>query len=193
MERVSDTEYAVRGEVIEMTSVEMTHGGVAAKRPVTLTAQKTGDRWLISGAQFGEYESQGSVVYENTEYGFKFYLPDSWEGYTIVEEQWQGYKAGEDNAGSVNGPQLLIRSPKWTEKEPYQDIPIMVFTAGQWDAVQNADLIVSAAPMPPSKLGSNSTYVFALPARYNYAFPTGYTEVEDILKGSPLWAGDSGN
>lgn len=29
-------------------------------------------------------------------------------------------------------------------------------------------------------------YVFALPARYNYAFPEGFEEVEDILKDEPL-------
>lgn len=39
----------------------------------------------------------------------------------------------------------------------------------------------------PSKLGSNSVYVFALPPRYNYAFQTGFEEVEEILKGNPLW------
>jgi hypothetical protein len=31
--------------------------------------------------------------------------------------------------------------------------------------------------------------VFALPARYNYAFPTRYEEVEKILSSNPLHGG----
>lgn len=38
----------------------------------------------------------------------------------------------------------------------------------------------------PSMLGQNSKYVFALPPRYNYAFPTGFEEVEKILETGPL-------
>lgn len=58
----------------------------------------------------------------------------------------------------------------------------MIFTLRQW----NENLIVSAAPIGPSELGRNSRYVFALPPRYNYAFPDGYEEVEQILKDKPL-------
>jgi hypothetical protein len=36
-------------------------------------------------------------------------------------------------------------------------------------------------------LGVNEKYVFALPARYNYAFPAGYEEVENIIASQPLW------
>ena len=66
----------------------------------------------------------------------------------------------------------------------------MVFTLAQWGLVQAEKLSVGAAPIPPTELGRNSTYVFALPARYNYAFPTGYEEVEQILQGHPLQAFD---
>lgn len=64
----------------------------------------------------------------------------------------------------------------------------MVFTLAEWDLVQQAKLGVGAAPIPPSELGRNATYVFALPARYNYVFPTGYEEVAKILEGNPLKA-----
>jgi hypothetical protein len=37
-------------------------------------------------------------------------------------------------------------------------------------------------------LGRNNRYVFALPARYNFAFPEGYEEVEKILESKPLEA-----
>ena len=62
----------------------------------------------------------------------------------------------------------------------------MVFTLAEWDQVRQSRLTVGAAPIPPSELGRNATYVFALPARYNYAFPTGYEEVAKILEGNPL-------
>jgi hypothetical protein len=62
----------------------------------------------------------------------------------------------------------------------------MVFTIAQWDLIQQEQFHVGAAPINPSELGRNVKYVFALPARYNYAFPTGYQEVEKILEGKPL-------
>ncbi|PTQ55467.1 MAG: Regulatory sensor-transducer, BlaR1/MecR1 family [Candidatus Carbobacillus altaicus] len=177
-------QYTVYGEIIELTSVELANGGVAAKRPVTVAVQKVNDRWLISGVTIGGYAKQSPVVYKNTRYGFYFYLPESWKGYSIVEEQWEGTSSGER---IETGPQLLIRHPNWTQKNQRQDIPIMVFTHEQWNALQNGDFSVSAAPIGPSKLGSNSVYVFALPARYNDAFQAGFEEVEEILKDHPLW------
>ncbi|CCQ98156.1 Antirepressor regulating drug resistance protein [[Clostridium] ultunense Esp] len=177
-------QYTVYGEIIEVTSVELANGGVAAKRPVTVAVQKVNDRWLISGVTIGGYAKQSPVVYKNTRYGFYFYLPESWKGYSIVEEQWEGTSSGER---IETGPQLLIRHPDWTQKNPRQDIPIMVFTHEQWNDLQNGDFSVSAAPIGPSKLGSNSVYVFALPPRYNDAFRTGFEEVEEILKNHPLW------
>jgi len=134
------------------------------------------------------------VEYRNTQYGFTFSLPADWKGYWVVTEKWQGFPINTDNASSsttsaaVYGPELLIRNPLWTAKNPRQDIPIMVFTIAQWDLVHQMKLSVGAAPIAPSELGHNATYVFALPARYNYAFPPGYQEVEKILAGKPLHA-----
>ncbi len=65
---------------------------------------------------------------------------------------------------------------------------IILCTLTEWDRVQREALTVGPAPIPPSELGRNSTYLFAQPARYNYAFPTGYEEVEEILQGHPLHA-----
>jgi len=62
----------------------------------------------------------------------------------------------------------------------------MIFTLDQWASLLKDEFRVGAAPIPPSELGRNAKYVFALPARYNFAFPTGFEEVEDILKGNPL-------
>ncbi|MDD5109676.1 MAG: hypothetical protein PHI63_00495 [Patescibacteria group bacterium] len=129
------------------------------------------------------------VEYRNTEYGFSFPLPESWRGHTIVEETWQGATSTDSGEKVVeHGPQLSIRHPLWTDENPRQDIPIMIFTLAQWDALQQDKFHIGAAPIGPSELGRNATYVFALPARYNYAYPTGYEEVDQILQSKPLHA-----
>jgi hypothetical protein len=126
-----------------------------------------------------------SIVYENTQYGFRFKLPASWKGYSIVTSKWEGIAL---TGGSVveTGPIISIRDPKWTAKTPRQDIPIMVFTLNQWNLLQQEVFHIGAAPLNPSELGRNNYYVFALPARYNYSFPAGYKEVENILSNHPL-------
>ena len=62
----------------------------------------------------------------------------------------------------------------------------MVFTQSQWRAVQKEELFVGAGPIGPSELAPNRRYVFAVHARYNFAFPTGYEEVDQILSRQPL-------
>jgi hypothetical protein len=129
-------------------------------------------------------------VYKNTQYGFKFSLPASWKGYSIVNSKWDGLAiAGESGEKVIEtGPIITIRDPKWTKQAPKQDIPIMVFTINQWNSLQQEAFHIGAAPIGPSKLGQNNSYVFALPARYNFSFPPGYEEVEKILEGKPLQA-----
>jgi len=74
-----------------------------------------------------------SVEYRNTEYGFSFALPESWRGYTIATGTWDGLTTGEQGETvSEQGLQLSIRHPQWTEAEPRQDIPIIIFTLAQW-------------------------------------------------------------
>jgi hypothetical protein len=127
--------------------------------------------------------------YRNSQYGFSFTLPASWKGYSIVTDQWQGYTSGElGDVLAQQGPLISIRHPLWTSADPRQDIPIMVFTLPQWDSLQREEFHIGAAPIGPSELGRNAKYVFALPARYNFAFPTGWEEVQKILDGKPLHA-----
>jgi hypothetical protein len=125
------------------------------------------------------------VVYRNTQYGFSFSLPKSWKGYSIVTDKWDGRDIKSGNV-TETGPLYSIRYPQWTSAKPRQDIPIMVFTIAQWKLILQETLAVSAAPIGPSELGRNSNYVFALPARYNFAYPLGYKEVEQILQGKAL-------
>lgn len=178
--------YEIKGEIIEVTSVEAANGGVAARRPVTLTVEKSADRWLITAVQLGAYaETNNATVYQNSRYGFRFWLPESWQGYAIITDKWEGFPPGSA-AAVASGPLLTIRHPQWTAQNQRQDIPVMIFTTAQWDALQNREFHTGAAPVGPSELGRNSNYVFALPARYNFAFPAGYEEVERIINSNPL-------
>ncbi len=145
--------------------------------------QSAGRSVLAPGAQTPA--ETGPVRYTDGQYGFEFTLPDSWRGYSVITEEWVGYDQGQPAA---RGPLLSIRHPQWTAQTPRQDIPLLVFTLDEWSAVEQDQLHVGAAPILPRELGRNARYVFALPARYNYAFPAGYEEVENILAGSPLRA-----
>lgn len=129
----------------------------------------------------------------NKEYGFCFALPKTWKGFSIVEGEWSGY---DDSDSSVKpaqrtGPMISIRNPRWTKEDPWQDIPIMIFTQKLWPDVASDRLIVSAAPYGPGELGRNSRFVFALPPRYEYAFPNGWEEVTKIAWSHPLKACES--
>lgn len=199
VERSSEDSYIVEGKIIEVTSTEAGTDQAAAVRPITLSVSRYDDRWLIDDVTLGEYESTGGddeaggVSYINRAYGFRLALPDGWDGFAVVHEEWEGRaladaRDGRYRSGDVieRGPVLRIRHPLWTEDHPRQDIPIMVFTLSQWEALQQATFSVGAAPVGPSELARNDNYVFALPARYNFEFPEGYEEVEAILAQNPL-------
>lgn len=129
-----------------------------------------------------------TLEYKNTQYGFSFSLPLTWKGYTIIEEKWEGYAVTGNNDVIETGPELLIRHPKWTMENPRQSILIMVFTIAQWNKLEKEEFSVSAAPIGPMELGRNARYVFALPARYNFAFLPGWEEVDEIMQTNPLKA-----
>ena len=132
-----------------------------------------------------------SVYYGNTKYGFLINLPESWKGFTTFENNWSGMSVGAtdgNNYISEIGPLILVRHPLWTEKNPRQDIPVMVFTIDQWNRMQNDAFHIGAAPINPSELGRNTKYVFALPARYNFAYQAGFEEVDKIIQGKSLVA-----
>ena len=179
-EKVSEDKYRIKGEIIEVTSVENANGGAAAKQAITILVVKDKDRWVID-------EFKESIVYKNSEYSFEFNLPESWEGYIIVNDKWEGnYIKESQNNNREFGPMVSIRHPKWTTENQRQDIPIMIFTIDQWNLIEKSELSVSAAPIPPKELGRNKQYVFALPPRYNYGFLPGYEEIENILENDPL-------
>jgi hypothetical protein len=125
------------------------------------------------------------LLYRDIQYGFCFRLPADWKGYTIVAEKWNGTVL--DTNQKESGPQLLIRNPKWTQDDPWQDIPIMIFTPRQWKIVEADNLAVSAAPIGPSELGRNSRYIFALPPRWiGFADANGMDEVQSLISQHPF-------
>ena len=127
------------------------------------------------------------IVYHNTQYGFCFSLPADWKGYTIVADKWSGTVL--DTGQKESGPLLLIRNPKWTEADPWQDIPIMIFTPSQWKFVAADNMAVSAAPIGPAELGQNKSYVFALPPRWiGFTDAEGTDEVRTLMNQNPFQA-----
>lgn len=142
---------------------------------------------VIADSQQEAVSFEKGIVYNNTTYGFTFELPESWKGYSIVTDRWEG-RAITDSGQAVveTGPQLSIRHPLWSSKQKRQDIPIMIFTSKQWKDLQDEKFTVSAAPIGPRLLGRNDKYFFALPPRYNFTFLKGYEEVGDILNSNPL-------
>jgi hypothetical protein len=52
---LAESGYLVKGEIIEMTSVEMVNGGAAARRPITLEVEKLKNRWLITAVQMDRW------------------------------------------------------------------------------------------------------------------------------------------
>lgn len=135
--------------------------------------------------------SVSGVEYKNNDYGFSFALPESWSGYAIVTSTREIRSASSGNV-IATAPTIRIRHPLWTKESPREDIPIDVYTLAEWQKIQSGDYSVGAAPIPPSELGRNSKYVFALPARYNYDYLTGWEEVQKIIDGKPLHAFEPG-
>jgi len=130
------------------------------------------------------------IVYRNTQYDFCFRLPASWKGYSIVTDKWSGGIAGTgDPPKMMQGPLILIRNPEWTEDDPWQDIPIMVFTRAQWRVKEKNGVILSAAGADWGPWGSNARYVFKQPDRWiGYAAVTGFREVQNLIMTHPFQA-----
>lgn len=126
----------------------------------------------------------GSVIYTNRNFGFRFYLPASWKGFKIIEKTWDGEI--RPDGGAEQGPLILIRNPYYSDDNPREDIPIMVFTRAQWQKIEDETLSVSAAPFPPGEMGRNKKYAFAAPSRYYDDELEGVEEVIHIVNSGSL-------
>ncbi len=124
----------------------------------------------------------GWETYTNSKYSFELKLPDSWRGYSIVEQSWEGHEI-DNYQQAYSGPMVTIKNPQTTPTQIYQDIPIMVFTPDQWQLILQERLAVSAAPIGPAEVGQNTKYIFATPPRwYGFTDAIGFQEAVQIVK-----------
>ena len=182
--------FTVKCTSILMVAILLTGcaGESGANMPTPTPGQSATTSLAAEPARSFDPQNAGQVTMYNTQYGFVFLLPQTWQGYTAEESTWEGVAVSGDMAGKMvdSGPEIVIRHPQWSAETPRQDIPIMVFTRTQWEALGNETFHIGAAPVGPTELGRNSRYVFALPARYNYEYLFGYEEVESIIDSKPL-------
>lgn len=120
-----------------------------------------------------------NLQYKNNQYGFSIDLQNDWKGYQVLNKTWEGTDLTNDL--KVRGPMIVLRHPKWTDSNHYEDIPVMVFTSSQWNWLLAGHISLGAAPILPSKLAQNNLYFFALPARYNYEYASGWEEADQIV------------
>jgi hypothetical protein len=170
------------------TSDTLSTSSPATDEPATASTAETTAPATTSPLTEIQAPESSFIIYKNTTYGFNLKLPSTWKDYSIIPTTWDGLSLvdGQGDKISDTGPVVSIRNPAWTKENPMQDIPIMVFTNSQWEALQREEFHIGAAPIGPSELGHNSKYVFALPARYNFSFLTGYEEVQKIIDSKPL-------
>jgi hypothetical protein len=55
-DKLTPTRYMVTGTIIELTSIEVENGGIAASRPIVLAVEKQEDDWRITHVVLGSYE-----------------------------------------------------------------------------------------------------------------------------------------
>jgi hypothetical protein len=126
------------------------------------------------------------VCYQSARYDLTFYLPASWRGYSVSLQQLndERYSRAEDKQIIVgHTPMITLRHPKWQASAPYQDIPILVFTGVQWDALHHGEFWPSLfAGGTMDELWHSQRFVFAMSSRYNAADEMrGWKEAGEIV------------
>jgi hypothetical protein len=124
------------------------------------------------------------LLYHNTQYDFTFFLPTNWQGYSVLVQQWSGqtYLPAADKEVEVDhGPVIVLRNPQWKTDDPWQDIPILVFTRKQWKASQQGQFSIYVDGLE-FEIAHNSKYVFAIWNRFNGDESVkGFREAEGIV------------
>jgi hypothetical protein len=117
--------------------------------------------------------------YYNSQYDFTFFLPASWQGYSVLVQQWGPNQT--DVMVAEEGPIIVLRHPLWKTNVLYQDIPIMVFTHKQWDE-ENQGRFFPYAGGIIGEMWHNRKYVFGLYSRYNAGDDVKvWKEADDII------------
>ena len=121
--------------------------------------------------------------YHNAKYGFTFFLPAGWKGYSVLMQQWDAELPSADYEkviGIERGPVIALRNPRWRAGEPYQDIPILVFTRSQWDADKHGRFHIGAGGVD-QEIAHNAKYAFAISTRFNWDELKGFEEAWKIV------------
>jgi len=126
------------------------------------------------------------LCYRDTRYGLRFFLPPTWRGYSASVQQLEDerYSPAADKQVVVgHTPMIVLRHPQWQTNAPYQDIPILVFTRAQWDALHHGELWPSLfAGGMMDELCHNQEFVFAMSSRYNAVDEVrGWKEVAEVV------------
>ena len=123
--------------------------------------------------------------YHDAKTGFTFYLPETWRGYSVLHEEWQGttYVPAKDETVTVaRGPVIVFRHPKWTAGKPYQDMTIVVYTRSQWDGEKQGTFSCTYfAGGTMVELWHNHNYVLAMSTHEGKAELEGWQEVNEIV------------
>jgi hypothetical protein len=144
---------------------------------------------ILSGALFGcstavKHPCGLPLRCHNPQYGFTFFLPADWKGYSSLIQQWNAELYSTDYQrviGTEHGPIIVLRNPQWNAAEPYQDIPIIVFTRIQWDAVKPQRLFVGAGGSN-DEISHNAKYVFGINSRHNWGELKGWEDTGRIVQ-----------
>ena len=124
------------------------------------------------------------IIYHNAQYDFTFSLPASWQGYSVIVENWdrQMYLPATGEAvGTEHFPVLVLRHPEWKAGDPRQDIPILVLARGQWQAEREGKLRIFAGGVE-DEIEHDPKYVFEVSSRFNSDDSVkGWKEAADIV------------
>ena len=154
----------------------------------TLALAICGAALLAAGCRSVETASQPSGLalrYHNAQYGLRFFLPAEWQGYLPIIQSWDAALWSADHQtviGVERGAVVVLRNPRWRPEDPYQDVPIMVFTRRQWDALKKRVFFPYAGGVI-SEFYHTESYVFGIYSRYNADDSLkGWREAGDILR-----------
>lgn len=124
------------------------------------------------------------IIYHNAKYNFTFFLPADWKGYSVLMQEWSAELESVDYQkviGMERGPMIVLRNPRWKADQPYQDIPILVFTHSQWNAVIPQRLFVGAGGSD-YEISHNAKFVFGINSHFNWGELKGWEEAGKIVQ-----------
>ena len=117
--------------------------------------------------------------------GFTFYLPETWRGYSVLHNEWQGQTylpAKDENLTVTRGPVLVLRHPHWAPTKMYQDITLVVYTRSEWDEEKQGKFSCTYfAGGTMVELWHNHNYVLAMSTHEGKAELEGWQEVNQIV------------